>query len=134
MSVRELVARVGGGGAAHTSTGFVHSERESYAVGGVHYDELKPSFGLSCSGVACAVYPERLGHYTGQDWDTVEYVVTQKMNKQRDADHRDLQGRAGGHCYAFGWKTLPGSQGPFGSPVKISDGRLTRISMSHCPR
>lgn len=119
----------------HTSRENVHTERQSYAVGGMHYDKLKPKLSGQCSRTSCVVFPERLSHFTGQDWDTVEYVATQKMNKQRDDGvHRDHANRTGGHCYKLRWKTLPGSEGPFGSPTKISDGRLTRIAMSHCPK
>ena len=120
---------------AHTSREIVHSERQSYAIGGMHYDKLKPRLGASCSRTACVVFPERFSHFTGHDWDTSEWVTAQKMNKQRDeGQHRDHANRAGGHCYKLRWKVLPGSEGPFGNPTKISDGRPARISMSHCPR
>lgn len=104
-----------------------HDEPGTYFVGGVHYDEL--SSGNLFRG---------RGHYTGQDWDMVEWMLLDDMSRTspHDEDHNDRSDRLGGHSVAYRWRPLIGSAGKFGAdregvPVE-SDGYMSRIDLRHC--
>lgn len=121
---------------AHNEGPLPHEPSTSWFAAGIHYDRLRPRLSARICRDGPLRYPclnsEGFTHYTGQDWDMVEWIASRKMARQRSSGHLDYAGRRGGHCFKYRWRAVPGGEGYFGSPRMKSDGFITRISMGHC--